>query len=259
MPGYLRRSIAIGLCWSLFASPAVRAADEAFTVVRVDTATQELQAFWADEQGRPFKQFDRLAAWLGGKGKKLVFAMNAGMFHADLSPVGLLVADGKEIAPLNTSAGGGNFFLKPNGVFLLAADGPKVVETSEYPGTRSGIRIATQSGPLLLRRGVIHPAFNPASTSRLIRNGVGVSGRVAIFVMANRPVSFHEMAVYFRDVLHCQDALYLDGVVSRLYADELSRADLGTDLGPMVGVTVGVTADRPISGRAPPAGAGDAD
>jgi uncharacterized protein YigE (DUF2233 family) len=228
----------VGLWLVLLTSPACQAADERFTVVRVDTATQDLQTFWRDEQGRPFKQFDRLSAWLSGQGKKLVFAMNAGMFHPDLSPVGLLVIDGRQVSPLNTSSGGGNFFLKPNGVFAQTASGPKVVETSEYPGIRSGVRFATQSGPLLLRHGVIHPAFNAASASRLIRNGVGVSGNTAIFVMSNRPVSFHEMAVYFRDVLHCQDALYLDGVVSRLYADELFRSDLGTDLGPLVGVVV---------------------
>lgn len=238
-----RRLALIGVVLGLLGSAATRAADDAFTVIRVDTATQDLVAFWADEQGRPFKQFDRLSAWLNGKGKKLVFAMNAGMFHRDLSPVGLLVIDGKPISPLNTASGAGNFFLKPNGVFLLTADGPKVVETAEYPDVRGSVRLATQSGPLLLRRGVIHPAFQPSSTSRLIRNGVGVSGRVAIFAMANRPVSFHEMAVYFRDVLHCQDALYLDGVVSRLYSDDLFRADLGTDLGPMVGVVI----DRPAA------------
>lgn len=236
-----RRLALVQLGMWLSAGACARAEDGAFAVVRVDTARQDLQAFWADEQGRPFKQFDRLSAWLDGRGKRLIFAMNAGMFHPDLSPVGLLVVDGKQVSPLNTASGAGNFFLEPNGVFLLAADGPQVVESAEYPGGHSGIRLATQSGPLLLRRGVIHPAFKPASTSRLIRNGVGVSGRVAIFVMANRPVSFHEMAVYFRDVLHCQDALYLDGVVSRLYADDLFRADLGTDLGPMLGVVV----DRP--------------
>lgn len=230
--------------WGL-GSCAAHPADEAFTVVRIDTATQDIRVFWADEQGRPFKQFDRLSRWLNDQGKKLVFAMNAGMFHPDLSPVGLLVVDGKQVSPLNTASGAGNFFLKPNGVFLVTDGGPEVVESTEYSGVRSSVRMATQSGPLLLRRGVIHPAFNPASTSRLIRNGVGVSGRVAVFVMSNRPVNFHEMAVYFRDVLRCQDALYLDGVVSRLYSDDLFRADLGTDLGPMVGVVVG----RPVAAR----------
>jgi uncharacterized protein YigE (DUF2233 family) len=228
---------------ALVASGTCEASSQPFTVVRVDPAAENLQAFWGDERGQPFKRFDKLSAWLHRKGKKLAFAMNAGMYHPDLSPVGLLVVDGKQVSPLNTSSGSGNFFLKPNGVFLLSQSGPRVVEASEYPGLASGVRFATQSGPLLLRNGVVHPAFNATSTSRLIRNGVGVSGRTAIFVIADQPVTFYEMAVFFRDTLHCKDALYLDGVVSSLYSVDLKRNDGTTDLGPIVGVTV----DQPPS------------
>lgn len=233
MRGWLLAVLAAG-AWA--ASLGCQASEPPFTVVRVNTASQNLQAFWGDERGQPFKQFDALSAWLRGQGKALVFAMNAGMYHRDSSPVGLLVIDGKQIAPLNTAAGDGNFFLKPNGVFLLGPSGPKVVATGEYPKLASGIRFATQSGPLLLRNGAIHPAFNAASTSRLIRNGVGVSGNTAFFVISEQPVTFHEMAVFFRDVLHCQDALYLDGVVSSLYSQELKRNDRRAELGPIVGV-----------------------
>jgi uncharacterized protein YigE (DUF2233 family) len=112
-----------------------------------------------------------------------------------------------------------------------------VVESSEYPLLGKGARLATQSGPLLLRNGVIHPAFNPQSASRYIRNGVGVVGSKAIFVISNHPVTFHELAVYFRDNLHCKDALYLDGSVSSLYLRELGRNDAAAKLGPMLGVT----------------------
>lgn len=228
---------------AVVASATCEASSQPFTVVRVDPDVENLQVFWGDEQGQPFKRFDKLSAWLQGKGKTLVFAMNAGMYHPDLSPVGLLVVDGKEASPLNTSSGRGNFFLKPNGVFLLSQSGPRVVETSEYPGLAKGIRLATQSGPLLLRNGVIHPAFSVTSTSRLIRNGVGVCGRTAVFVIADQPVTFYEMAVFFRDTLHCKDALYLDGVVSSLYSTDLKRNDGTTDLGPIVGVTI----DQPPS------------
>lgn len=220
----------------LAASFTCQASEQPFTVVRVDPASENLQVFWGDEQGKPFKQFDHLSTWLHGKGKKLVFAMNAGMYHPDFSPVGLLVLEGKQVSPLNTAAGSGNFFLKPNGVFALSASGPMVVEAGEYPRVANGIRFATQSGPLLLRNGVIHPAFNAASTSRLIRNGVGTSGGVAFFVISERPVTFYDMAVFFRDVLHCKDALYLDGVVSSLYSADLKRDDRRAELGPIVGV-----------------------
>lgn len=212
------------------------AQDARFTVTIVDPAHQQLELFLNDDAGKPFHDFSRLAGWLKARNKHLRFAVNAGMYHADFKPVGLLVQDGKQMAPLNLDDGIGNFFLKPNGVFLVAKSGPKVVESSEYTALGKGARLATQSGPLLLRDGVIHPAFNPASSSRFIRNGVGVAGGKAIFVISNHPVTFHELAVFFRDNLHCKDALYLDGSVSSLYWPELGRNDAAAKLGPMLGV-----------------------
>lgn len=210
--------------------------DARFTVTTIDTSRQQLELFLNDEAGQPFNSFARLAAWLQKRNKRLSFAVNAGMYHADFSPVGLLVQDGKQVAPLNLDDGVGNFFLKPNGVFLVTQSGPKVVESSDYPALARDARLATQSGPLLLRDGVIHPAFNPASASRHIRNGVGVAGTKAIFVISNHAVTFHEFAVFFRDNLKCKDALYLDGSVSSLYSRTLGRNDAAAKLGPILGV-----------------------
>lgn len=220
------------------AATAVAATDPRYTVVKVDLRTERLELFLRDDTGVEFKSLERLEAWLAGRNRQLLFAMNAGMYHADFSPVGLLVQEGREVSPLNLSAGAGNFFLKPNGVFLVSDAGPRVVESSEYPAlSKKGVRLATQSGPLLLRHGVVHPAFIPNSDSRKIRNGVGVSGHTAIFVISEQPVNFHEFALYFRDVLHCRDALYLDGTVSALYSLALRRSDLTRELGPIFGVT----------------------
>jgi len=214
----------------LFASAAQ------FTVVRVDTRTERLELFWQDETGAPFRRFEKLNAWLNLQHKQLRFAMNAGMFEPDLSPVGLFAASGREYKPLNLSPGAGNFYLKPNGVFFLTANGPQIVESSKYSSPATAVLLATQSGPLLLEHGAIHPAFKAASTSKLIRNGVGVKGSEAIFVISDAPVTFHEMAIYFRDQLQCPDALYLDGVVSTLFYPEMGRTDSEVDLGPMIGV-----------------------
>ncbi len=210
--------------------------DERFTVISVDTAHEKLELFLNDEEGKPFKRFEHLAAWLQTRKKQLRFAGNAGMYHQNFSPVGLLIQDGKQAFPLNQTNGIGNFFLKPNGVFLVSDAGPRVVESSEYPAIANGVRIATQSGPLLVRRGTIHPAFERNSSSRLIRNGVGVNGSKAYFVISERPVSFYELAIFFRDTLLCQDALYLDGVVSGLYSTEKHRKDSSADLGAMIGL-----------------------
>jgi len=220
----------------LLASLCCYAAPERFTTIPVNIRKESIELFLRDESGRPFHRFDRLAAWLKARDKELAFAMNAGMFHADFSPVGLLVAEGRQIAPLNLAAGVGNFFLRPNGVFLVTRSGPRIVESSEYRGVSQGVRLATQSGPLLVRHGSIHPAFSPTSKSRLIRNGVGVRGGEALFVISEEPVTFYELATYFRDELRCPDALYLDGVVSSLHSAKLRRSDSKVDLGPIIAI-----------------------
>lgn len=226
-----------GLALVLIAfSSLVQAREPRYTVVRVDTRTQELRLFLRDEQGVPFHRFTKLDSWLKPQGKRLRFAMNAGMYEPDYSPVGLFVADGKAMTPLNLADGKGNFYLKPNGVFLVSAAGPRIVESTQYPAVAREVRLATQSGPLLLRDGAIHPRFDPASTSRHIRNAVGVSGGTAYFVISDEPVTFYELALYFRDELHCPDALYLDGAISSLYAPDLGRRDAKSRLGPIIGI-----------------------
>jgi uncharacterized protein YigE (DUF2233 family) len=161
------------------------------------------------------------------------------MYHADLKPVGLFANDGRQITPLNLQKGEGNFFVKPNGVFLITTKGAaRVVESSECLQLKDKIGLATQSGPLLVRRRAIHPAFKPDSTSRLIRNGVGIpSPDTALFVITTDPMNMNEFARLFRDVLKCPDALYFDGTVSSLYAPPLKRADRLIDLGPIIGIT----------------------
>lgn len=208
------------------------------TVATLDPAKENLSLFLNDERGAAFRRFDTLASWLKSQGHTLVFAMNAGMYHADFHPVGLLVIKGTVKAPLNTATGHGNFFMKPNGVFYVRQDGSAgVMESLQFAAANFAAEIATQSGPLLVHEGRMHPAFNPMSASRLVRNGVGVSADGLVhFAISNGPVSLHEFATFFRDVLRCPDALYLDGVVSSLYAPRLGRNDNSTQLGPIFGV-----------------------
>ncbi|QWP76288.1 phosphodiester glycosidase family protein [Lysobacter sp. K5869] len=222
---------------SLLGLPAA-AREPRYTVLRVDTRTQQLALFLGDERGRAFHRFKTLDAWLQARGRRLRLAMNAGMFEPDYSPVGLFVADGRERAPLNLRDGAGNFYLKPNGVFLLDRDGkPRVIEAARYPEFAGGARLATQSGPLLLEGGRVHPALDPDSRSRHLRNGIGVKGDEVIWAISDDKVSLYEFARYFRDELGCRDALYLDGTLSSLYAPELKRADRRGKLGPILAVT----------------------
>lgn len=227
---------AVLLCLSI---PLCQAADPRYTVVTVDPARQDLRLFLNDEAGQPFKGFARLQAWLQGRKQRLVFAVNAGMYHPGFAPVGLHVENGKELAPLNLDDGRGNFFMKPNGVFVLGKGGAAVVASSDYPAYAARaveVRLATQSGPMLVIDGQLHPRFDPDSPSRYVRNGVGVADGKAIFVISNVPVTFHEFATYFRDTLHCKNALYLDGSISSLFSSALGRADAAAPLGPILGV-----------------------
>lgn len=123
-------------------------------------------------------------------------------------------------------------------MFILTDSGARVIETSEYPTLKEKVILATQSGPLLIHGGKIHSAFKAGSSNRLRRNGVGVpSPDLALFVISEEPVTFHELATLFRDTLHCPVALFLDGTVSSLYAPKLNRDDFRMELGPLIGVT----------------------
>jgi uncharacterized protein YigE (DUF2233 family) len=242
----LLRRVMIATLFALVGSPTLAAAVEItsaqiagkpLTVCRVDLSREHLQLFLRDGAGRPIKRLDRLAALVRSRGQKLTFAMNAGMYHGDFAPVGLFVSEAVQFTPLNTARGEGNFFLKPNGVFVVTPRGGQVVESSDYPAIRERVLLATQSGPMLVHRGKIHPAFKPDSESRLYRNGVGCpTPGVAAFVNSEAPVNFYEFASFFRDVLHCSEALFLDGTVSSLYSAQLERSDFRMDLGPIIGV-----------------------
>jgi uncharacterized protein YigE (DUF2233 family) len=213
-------------------------AGKPLTVCRVNLRKERLQLFLRDDAGQPIKRFERLVSLLGARGQKLTFAMNAGMYHADFSPVGLFVSDGTQLSPLNTANAEGNFFLKPNGVFVVTETGARVVETSEFPGIRERVILATQSGPMLVHRGKLHPAFNAKSESRLFRNGVCASSPdVVLFVNSEAPVSFYEFASFFRDRLRCTEALFLDGTINSLHSTALKRSDFRMDLGPIIGIT----------------------
>ncbi|MDQ2066261.1 phosphodiester glycosidase family protein [Xinfangfangia sp. CPCC 101601] len=213
---------------------------KSFTLCEVQ-AGEELRLFGAGESGA-LGSFRAVDEALSAESKRLGFAMNAGMYHRDRSPVGLYIGEGAEAAPLVTRAGPGNFGLLPNGVFCWggAVTGFAVIESNRFKADPPACRFASQSGPMLVIEGALHPRFLPDSDSENIRNGVGVpkDGGRAVFVMANDPLNFHQFARYFRDHLGLQDALYFDGSISRLYAPELGRHDGGFPMGPIVGTVV---------------------
>ena len=181
------------------------------------------------------RQFAELEAQLGQRAAKISFAMNAGMYGEDGRPIGLAIVEGRQVRAINRRRGGGNFHLMPNGVFQVRNDGRAEVVTSANWRPAADIRLATQSGPMLVIDGKLHPAFDHDGSSRHVRNGVGIApdGR-ARFAISEGPVSLGKFARFFRDALKCRNALFFDGAVSALSDPANYRRDITEPLGPMI-------------------------
>jgi uncharacterized protein YigE (DUF2233 family) len=208
-----------------------------FTLCRFDARANEIELA-LDEAGTPLRSFARLESHLGERARRLRFAMNAGMYDDRGMPIGLYVEKSRERKPLNLRDGPGNFHMKPNGVFAVGRDGGLAILSSEEWAANGRKPLwATQSGPMLVVHGAIHPLIRPNGDSLHVRNGVGlVDRRRAWFVISDEPVSFGRFARLFRDGLGCRDALYFDGAVSSLWDPATGRRDSADRLGPMIAV-----------------------
>ena len=217
-----------------------------YTVCKFDPSVSDLRLFHSDDKGNVLGSFDAVNAQLARTDEQLSFAMNAGMYHKDRSPVGLYIEAGTEQQKINTRKGPGNFHMLPNGVFWLsqfednaaAYKGGAVASAQSYLADAEHVMDATQSGPMLVIDGKLHPKFKANSTSLKIRNGVGQKGNKLIFVKSETPVNFYEFASLYKDELKAENALYLDGTISRLFAPNLGRNDFGAKMGPIIGVVV---------------------
>lgn len=211
--------------------------DDRFLTITVDPQQDELRMFWKDEQGVIYKNFYTLRDKLAEEGQELTFAMNGGMFREDYSPLGLYVGEYEVKHRLNqVQEAYGNFYLQPNGVFLIDGDNRgHIVKTADFEMSND-VCYATQSGPMLLIEGAMHPAITEGSTNLHVRNGVGVmpDGRL-LFAMSTERVNFWDMATMFKQA-GCRNALYLDGAVSRTYLPSGGYTDNGLDFGVMIGV-----------------------
>jgi uncharacterized protein YigE (DUF2233 family) len=207
-----------------------------FYLVLLEGSIRDLRLVWRGPAGERFGSFSAVREHFGG----LVFATNAGMYNPQLAPVGLHIEEGRLLSPLdNQSDLPGNFYLAPNGVFFITKSGAaEVLDTVTFQQRgMDDLRLATQSGPMLVLNGHMHPNFSETSTSSFIRSGVGVQqdGSV-VFVISKEPVNFFTFATLFRDDLSCRNALYLDGGISKFYAPQLGLTDLGAEFVGMLAV-----------------------
>jgi uncharacterized protein YigE (DUF2233 family) len=184
----------------------------------VDPHKSTLQLFLKDDKGNIFKSFANLKHWLAGKNKELIFAMNGGMYMENSMPLGLYVEKGKVIRKTNrVQHAYGNFYMQPNGVFFITKKRNAYIKPSSKFHFKKYVNYATQSGPMLLINGKIHPKFRKGSKNVNIRNGVGIlpDGRV-LFAISKGFITFYDFAMFFKKN-GCKNALYFDGVISRIY------------------------------------------
>lgn len=211
--------------------------DPRFIAFQMDFRKYDLKLYWKDETGKNFRSIQNLKNWLGAQGKILVFAMNAGMYQEDGSPLGLFIEHRKMKSSLNIRSGAGNFYLKPNGVFFITVTNATGISITPNFKQAKDISYATQSGPMLVIDGRIHSDFKKGSANLNIRNGVGVlPDGTAVFAMSKNPINFYDFAEWFMSI-GCKNALYLDGFVSRTYHPEKRWMQTDGDFGVIIGVT----------------------
>ena len=204
-----------------------------FTVCDPGAGKIELIAAARDET--PFRELADVELSLGERAPAVAFAMNGGMYDEDGRPIGVAIVEGRQVHAINIRKGGGNFHLMPNGVFEVRRDGRAAIVTSDKWRPSPDIRLATQSGPMLVIDGKLHPSFSPDGTSRYVRNGVGIApGGRPLFVISSDAVSLGKFARFFRDRLKCRNALFLDGAVSALWDPAAGRRDVTKPLGPII-------------------------
>ena len=220
-----------------------------FILTNNDSFDVQISTSNATENGRTIKSlWDKLYK----EKKHPFFLMNAGMYNRNYEAQGLLVQDGKQISPvdINNKSTDGNFYLYPNGIFYIDTTNSNtnfgLMETQEFIKNKpQAIKFASQSGPMLVHNNKIHTAFSPKSKNTNIRNGIGIlknskGVQKIVFLVSETPVTFHEIATVFKDFLHCREALYFDGTVSRYYFNNNKKVfgelDNSQRLGPIIGV-----------------------
>ncbi|MCE7993911.1 MAG: hypothetical protein HEP71_18125 [Roseivirga sp.] len=211
-----------------------------FVVYKVDPNKSEVRLFWRDGGNELYDNFVSYGQDIARSGELLVFATNGGMYQPDKSPQGLYIEKGKVLQKADTRREGyGNFYMQPNGIFLITDKGePHVIRTQDLKGyERRGIRYATQSGPMLLTNGKMNSKFMKDSPNFHIRSGVGVNeNQELVFIISETRVRFYELAKAF-EKMGCKNALYLDGAISQTYLPEIERTEPGGGFGVMIGVS----------------------
>jgi uncharacterized protein YigE (DUF2233 family) len=208
-----------------------------YHIFGVHPDSAELRFFYKNEKNQRYKSLSNLKKALDKKGEKLLMATNGGIFSTTREPLGLYIENGKWINQMNLKEGKGNFFWKENGVFYFGKNGNAgVVESGRFLKSKISFENAVQSGPMLVIDGEIHQGFDK-STSKYTRSGVGVQENgMVIFAISTNAVRFYDFADLYKSHFKCQNALYLDGAISKMYLPELNKEVPNGNFSTLIGV-----------------------
>ena len=204
-----------------------------YTVVEVHDLSKLRLLLNKQNDQTPVNYFSQIPTQLNTC-EKMLFAMNAGMFHYTFHPVGLYIENKKKLFPLNQHNGWGNFYLQPNGMLAWNSKQAVILSTSQYVKGQFKADYATQSGPMLVFNRRINPIFMTESTSLKIRNAVGIKDQVLYFVLTEQAVNFYALASFMQNELKLEQALYLDGSISAMYLAEKDINIQSSPFGPML-------------------------
>ena len=215
----LRRLIPLALLpFAAFTHAACTLTDPTLSVqsYTVNPQQERIVMYWQKQNGKAWGSLRSLLADIN-KDDRVQMAMNGGIYDKAYEPLGLYIENGEQIKPLNCASGGGNFFIRPGGVFWLKGQRAGITPINKFKPSPE-ITYAVQSGPMLIENGAINWRLKPSASSRKLRNGVGIDkqGRV-VFMLSKRETNFYDFACYAQSKLHVRQMLYLDGTISKMY------------------------------------------
>jgi Phosphodiester glycosidase len=140
------------------------------------------------------------------RNEKCLAGVNGGYFDEKFAPIGLRMANGQMIAPLQRAR-------LITGVLVASSRGVQIVRSREF-SRRAGVTAAVQCGPFLVDRGQSIGGLNDSRPARRTFAATTTSNRALVGVCSN--VSLAELSrmlatTLFAEDLRIERALNLDG------------------------------------------------
>ena len=199
---------------------------------------------YKNEKNENFSSIENLKTSIEKAKLDIQMITNGGMYSPANEPQGLYIENKKTYKTIDTlnDKDGTNFYLFPNGVFYMdtlnnfgiSSTENFIKKISDY----SLIKNATQSGPMLINNGEIHKSFSKASQNEKIRSGVGItSSNQLVFLITLDDCNFYDFVICFKEIFDCNNALFLDGAISKMFIKDIPTNYLNGLFVPMISIT----------------------